>query len=398
MADNRFEHASALTGIGQSAVGRRLGRSSLDLTLEACRSAIADAGLRSADIDGLSTYPGGDPIATFGYGGPAVYDVQDALRLNLQWYQGAAELPGQLGAIVAACMAVATGMARHVLVYRTVTESTAQGQSGRGSVLGADGASASGMGRWMAPFGAISAANWLAPVATRHFFDYGTTREQLGQIALVQRRHAALNPNAALRTPLTLEDYLGARMISSPLCLFDCDIPVDGSTAVVVSQQECANDSRHGGVFFEAFGTALRGRPSWDQYDDMASMASQGAAEQLWERSALRPADVDVAQLYDGFSILALVWLESLGFCGRGEAGPYLEGGQRISLGGELPLNTGGGQLSGGRLHGYGLIHEAVTQLRGQATARQVADAEVALVSNGGGPIAGAMTLTRERP
>jgi len=254
------------------------------------------------------------------------------------------------------------------------------------------------MGRWMAPFGAISAANWVAPVATRHFFDYGTTREQLGQIALVQRRHAALNPNAALRTPLTLEDYLGARMISSPLCLFDCDIPVDGSTAVVVSQQECANDSRHGGVFFEAFGTALRGRPSWDQYDDMASMASQGAAEQLWERSALRPADVDVAQLYDGFSILALVWLESLGFCGRGEAGPYLEGGQRISLGGELPLNTGGGQLSGGRLHGYGLIHEAVTQLRGQATARQVADAEVALVSNGGGPIAGAMTLTRERP
>ena len=172
LVDNRFEHAAALTGIGQSAVGRRLGRSSLNLTLEACRTAIADAGLRSADIDGLSTYPGGDPIATFGYGGPAVYDVQDALRLNLQWYQGAAELPGQLGAMVAACMAIATGMARHVLVYRTVTESTAQGQSGRGSVLGADGASASGMGRWMAPFGGISAANWLAPVATRHFFDY----------------------------------------------------------------------------------------------------------------------------------------------------------------------------------------------------------------------------------
>src|SRR6201996_7696419 len=111
LADNRFEHASALTGIGQSAVGRRLGRSSLDLTVEACQCAIADAGLRRADIDGLSTYPGGDPIATSGYGGPAVYDVQDALRLNLPWYQGAAELPGQLGAIVAACMAIATGMA-----------------------------------------------------------------------------------------------------------------------------------------------------------------------------------------------------------------------------------------------------------------------------------------------
>jgi hypothetical protein len=137
-----------------------------------------------------------------------------------------------------------------------------------------------------------------------------------------------------------------------------------------------------------AVGTALRGRPSWDQFDDMTSMAARDAAASLWERTDLTPADVDVAQLYDGFSILTMVWLEALGFCRRGESGPYVE-----NL--TLPLNTAGGQLSGGRLHGFGLIHEACLQLRGEAGGRQAGDPEVAVVANGGGPIAGAMLLTR---
>lgn len=395
MTDRGFERQAAITGIGQSAVGRRLGRSAIDLTVEACLAAIADAGLVKRQIDGVSTYPGGDELTSRGYGGPAANDLQDALRLDLLWYQGAAELPGQLGAVVAACLAIAAGMARHVLVYRTVTESTAQGAGGRRSALGAQADTAAGIGRWMSPFGANSATNWLAPVAMRHFHEFGTTREQLGQISLVQRRNASLNPRAVLRSPLTLQDYLGARMISTPLCLLDCDIPVDGSTAFVVSATDAAKDTPHGGVQFEAFGTALIGRPSWDQYEDMTSMASRGVAEHLWSRTTLRPDDIDVVQLYDGFSILALIWLESLGFCGHGEGGGFIEGGERISLTGALPLNTAGGQLSAGRLHGFGLIHEAVTQLRHQAGERQVAGAEVALVANGGGPIAGAMVLTR---
>lgn len=394
MSEQRFEHAAAITGAGQSAVGRRLGRSALNLTIEACREAIADAGLQIKDIDGLSTYPGGDELASLGYGGPSTHGLQDALRLDLQWHQGAGELPGQLGALTAACMAIATGLARNVLVYRTVTESSAQGAGGRGSVLGTDGGSASGVGRAQAPFGAISAVNWLAQLATRHFHEYGTTREQLAQIPIVERRNAGLNPRAIFQSPLTMDDYLAARMISSPLCLYDCDIPVDGSTAFVVSRSDQADDCPQGPVCFEAVGTALRGRPSWDQYEDMTSMASQGTADHLWSRTSLRPGDIDVAQLYDGFSVLALVWLESLGFCGKGEAGPYIEGGHRISLDGELPLNTSGGQLSAGRLHGFGLVHEAVTQLRGQAGDRQVDGAEVALVANGGGPIAGAIILT----
>jgi acetyl-CoA acetyltransferase len=231
--------------------------------------------------------------------------------------------------------------------------------------------------------------------ANRHFHEYGTTREQLAQIALNGRRNAALNPKAVFREPLTMHDYFAARMISSPFCLFDCDIPVDGSTAVVVSRASHASAVDHAVATVEAVGTALRGRPSWDQWDDMATMAARDAGAHLWSRTDLTPNDVDVAELYDGFSFLALCWLEALGFCEQGEGGPFIEGGHRIALDGQLPLNTNGGQLSAGRLHGFGFLHEAVLQLRGEAGDRQVADAEVAAVANGGGPLAGAMLLTK---
>jgi acetyl-CoA acetyltransferase len=393
---DRFEQDAVISGVARSAIGRRLGRSALDLTVHAAVAAIADAGLTRADIDGICTYPGGSADVTFGYAGPPPQEVQDALRLNLTWFQGSAELPGQLGAVVAAMMAVSTGLCRHVLVYRTVTESSAQGGGGRAAVLGSERAHSYGV--WSAPFGGTSPVNWLAPVAMRHMHEFGITREQLGQLAVTFRRHAALDPAGAVFTaPLALDEYLAARMISTPLCLLDCDVPVDGSTALIVSTAAHAPNTPHGAVRFEAVGTAARGRLSWDQYADLTSMAAQGAAAHLWSRTDLRPADVDVAQLYDGFSILALVWLEALGFCGHGEAGPFLQGGANIALDGRLPLNTNGGQLSGGRLHGYGLIQEAVVQLRHGAGERQVHDAEVALVSNGGGPIAGALLLTRDR-
>jgi acetyl-CoA acetyltransferase len=393
---DKFEQDAVLSGVARSAIGRRLGRSALDLTVDAAVAAIADAGLTRDDIDGICTYPGGSADVTFGYAGPPPQEVQDALRLNLTWFQGSAELPGQLGAVVAAMMAVSTGLCRHVLVYRTVTESSAQGGGGRAAVLGSERAHSYGV--WSAPFGGTSPVNWLAPVAMRHMHEFGTTREQLGQLALTFRRHAALDPDGAVfTTALTLDDYLAARMISTPLCLLDCDVPVDGSTALIVSTAAHAPNTPNGAVRIEAVGTAARGRLSWDQYEDLTSMAAQGAAAHLWSRTDLRPADVDLAQLYDGFSILALVWLEALGFCGHGEAGPFLQGGGNIALDGRLPLNTNGGQLSGGRLHGYGLIQEAVVQLRHAAGPRQVGDAEVALVSNGGGPIAGALLLTRDR-
>jgi acetyl-CoA acetyltransferase len=404
-AEEPLERRAIISGIGQSQVGRRLGRGDVDLTVEASLAAIADAGLTRDDIDGISTYPGMG-AGTPGFAGPSTPEVQDALGLSLNWHDGGGEGAGQMRAVIAASLAVAAGLARHVLVYRTVSEGTAQGSSGRQGIGGMGGGGGGGVPRfggflqWSLPYGAVSAANWIAMVGQRRIHEFGLTREQLGQIALNGRRNAALNPNAVYTDPLTMDDYLAARMISTPLCLFDCDAPCDGSTAVIVSHRDVADDLDHAAVHINAVGTALRGRPSWDQFDDMTTMAARDAGASMWERTELKPADVDTAQLYDGFSVLTIVWLEALGFCGRGESGPFIEGGAAIARDGVLPLNTAGGQLSGGRLHGFGLIHEACVQLRGEGGPRQVIrpggrSPEVAAVANGGGPIAGTMLLTR---
>jgi acetyl-CoA acetyltransferase len=256
---------------------------------------------------------------------------------------------------------------------------------------------ATGMTEWTLPFSAPSAATWVAMFAQRHFHEYGTTREQMAQIALNARKNAALNPRAIYSAPLTLEDYFASRMITTPFCLYDCDVPCDGATAFVVSSIERARDLRKPPVRVEAMGAALRGRPSWDQFDDLTTQCNRDAAAQLWTRTDLRPRDVDLCELYDGFSFLTLSWLEALGICGIGESGPFVEGGKRIALDGEMPVNTHGGQLSAGRLHGYGFLHEAVVQLRGEGGPRQVkkANPQVAIAAAGGGNTCGALLLTR---
>jgi acetyl-CoA acetyltransferase len=402
------ERRAIISGIGQSAVGRRLMRTGLDLTIDAAIEAIADAGLTTDDIDGIATYPGGGGGAGADFSGPGTPEVQDALRLKVDWHTGGIEGAAQLAAVINAVLAVSAGLARHVLVYRTVTEATAQGSGGRQGIGlgGGGGGGAPRMGgsmQWTIPFRAYSAANWLALSCRRHMHEFGTTEEQMAMIAVNARRNAQINPKAVYRDPMTLDDYFASRMITSPFRLFDCDAPVDGSTAVIVSAAEHARDVDHPVARVEAVGTALRGRPSWDQFDDATTMAARDAGAHLWERTDLTPADVDVAELYDGFSFLSMTWLEALGFCGKGESGPFIEGGARIARDGDLPLNTHGGQLSAGRLHGFGFIHEAVLQLRGEAGERQVTSrkrpsgvVEVAAVGNGGGPIAGAMLLTRE--
>jgi acetyl-CoA acetyltransferase len=190
-----------------------------------------------------------------------------------------------------------------------------------------------------------------------------------------------------------MDDYLAARMISEPFGLLDCDVPVDGSVAFVVSSAETAPDCDHA-VRVEACGGSL-GAGGWDVRPDYPKMAASDAAAEMWSRTDLTPSDVDLAQLYDGFTFITLAWLEALGFCGDGESGPFVEGASRIARDGQLPLNTYGGQLSAGRMHGNWVLHEACLQLRGEAGERQVPRHDVAVVSNGGGPIAGCMVITR---
>ena len=390
-----LERRAAFTGIGQSDVGRRLGRDPLELTLDACVNAIDDAGLTREDIDGISTYPGA--MATpAGFSGAGVVEVQDALRLNLNWFTGGPELPGQLGSVINAIMAVSCGLATHVLCFRSVWESTAATRGGVVQTNASGEIQVGGFMTWMLPFGAGSAATWIAMFAQRHFHEYGTTREQMAQIALNARKNAARNPKAIYRDPMSMEDYFNARMITTPFCLYDCDVPCDGGTAIIVSRLDAARDLRRPALQVEAVGSAIHGRPSWDQFDDLTTMALRDAGPMMWARTDLRPSDVDVAELYDGFSFISMAWLEALGFCGKGESGPFIEGGKRIALDGEIPLNTHGGQLSAGRLHGYGFLHEACLQLWREGGERQVpGDPEVAVAAAGGGPLGGCMLIQR---
>ncbi len=395
LSDERFEHRAVLSGVGRSAIGRRLIRDPLSLTIDACLAAVTDAGLELGDIDGLSTYPG---AAGMGMSEGGVTAVEEALRLHPTWINGGGDLPGPGGSVIAAMLAVASGLCRHVLCFRTVWESTyATLRQTRSGGTGAVAGRVSGpMHEWRAPFGAMSAANWIAMNANLYLHRYRANRELLGWIALNDRANAALNPVAIYRDPMTMDDYLSARPITSPFGLYDCDVPCDASIAVVVSDASVAADLPKPAVRVEAVGTQILERVSWDQDTITHEPQVIGQSTHLWTRTSMRPADVDLALLYDGFTFNAVSWLEGLGFCGIGEAMDWMDGGRRIALDGDLPVNPHGGQLSEGRTHGYGFLYEAMVQLRHEAGERQVAEARTAVVTSGGGTPSGVLLLRGE--
>jgi acetyl-CoA acetyltransferase len=196
---------------------------------------------------------------------------------------------------------------------------------------------------------------------------------------------------------MTLDDYFDARLISTPFGLYDCDVPCDASIAVIVSDASVAGDLPKPAVRVEAVGTQILERVSWDQGVVTHEPQVIGQSTHLWTRTDMKPADVDLALLYDGFSFNAISWLEGLGFCELGGAMDWLDGGRRIALDGELPVNPHGGQLSEGRTHGFGFVYEAVAQLRHEAGERQVADARTAVVTSGGGTPSGVLLLRNDR-
>jgi acetyl-CoA acetyltransferase/uncharacterized OB-fold protein len=391
VSTRRFEHDSVLSGIGRSQIGRRLMRDPLSLTVDACLAAVADAGLTLDDIDGLSTYPGG--MAGQGMGEGGVTAVEEALRLKPTWINGGMDLPGPGGSVIAAMLAVSAGLCRHVLCFRTVWESTHAALQ----LPPAGGLRVSGpMMENRLPFGAMSASNWIGCNANQYLHRYGATKELLGYIALNGRANAGRNPVAIYRDPMTMDDYMAARPITSPFGLYDCDVPCDASIAVIVSSADVAADLPHPAVRIEAVGTQMTERLSWDQ--DIVTHEPQvlGQAAHLWTRTDLRPSDVDLALVYDGFTFNAISWLEGLGFCGLGEAKDWIDGGRTIALDGATPVNPHGGQLSEGRTHGYGFIYEAIAQLRHEAEERQVVGARTAVVTSGGGTPSGVLLLQRD--
>ncbi len=320
-SDRLLEKNVAITGIGQSEVGRPSAKSAMALTIDACKEAIADAGLSRDDIDGVAAWPGdnnnGDAFSPVGPNA-----LIGTLGLKVNWFGGGYEGPGPIAGIINGAMAIAAGLCNHVLVFRTITESSRRQVNKNAGALSNKtvGRDSSFFWQWYTPFNVVSGINLMAMYAQRHFHEYGTTEQQLAQIALTCRANAVHNEKAVFRTPLTMADYLDSRFISTPLRLLDCDVHCDASTAIILSRKEAARDGRNPPIRIEAIGSALHQPWSWDQID-LTGMAAKDSAKMLWQRTDYTPKDVGSAQLYDGFSILTLLWLEALGLCDAGGGG-----------------------------------------------------------------------------
>jgi acetyl-CoA acetyltransferase len=378
-----------------SQVSRSEVRPCIDHLVDAALEAMADAGLTRDDIDGITTYPGRSEAGA-GMSPLGCTEVREALGLRTRWHSGSMEGPAQMSPLMIAAMAVSTGQARHVLCFRALSEFAAQGGGGRQGSVAPNPVGIGGWIQWLVPMGGLSAANWAAQYAMRRVHEFGVTREMIGAQCVLQRANAQHNRRAIFYgKPLSMDDYLKARMISDPLSMMDCDVPIDGACVIIVSAADAAKDCAKKPIRIEAFSAALQGRDSWDQRPDLTQMASQDCGRDIWNNTDFKPKDVHVAALYDGFSCFVPMWLESFGFCGRGEGEAFIADGH-TALTGTLPVNTGGGQLSAGRLHGFGHLHEACVQLRGEGGGRQVAGAQTAVVGMGGGSLAGAMLIHRE--
>ena len=393
MSRNTSNNEAYITGIGQSEIGIGLERNPLLLTIDAIKEALDDAGLTKEQIDGVATYPG--RVAQMpGFSPVGAEDIIDTLNLKTTWHMGGGEMSSQLGAVAAAADAVRNGQARHVICFRTVYEAGAAKFPGEKPYVPKDDRRVESYSQWFQPFGALSAACWVAQYAMRHVKKFGLTREQLAQVSLTDRANALKNPKAiCYGKPLTMDQYMESKLISTPLCLFDCDRFSDASTVLIVSAGDAVDEVKCTPIRIAATAGSTD-RHSWDQSEWMANYATGKA---LWKRTDYKASDVDTVQFYDGFAFFALSWFEALGFCDVGEGGRFIEGGQRIALDGDLPLNTFGGQIGAGRLHGFGFAHEAVVQLRGVGGERQIeGDPKVAVATSGGGPLATALLLARD--
>lgn len=382
-----FRDRQAIVGIGQTAYTSRSGRTVLDQASEACLHAVQDAGLQVADVDGLVSFHFNDSV-------PAIA-VATALGVPAARYAIDVSGGGNAAALIVlqAAAAIEAGLATTVLCYRAMN-----GRSGF-RLGGGRELTARGVSQYTAPFGWITYPQAMAMWCRRHMIRHGTTGEQLGQVAVTCRANAALNERAMQRAPITLDDYLASRFIVEPFRLLDICLESDGACALVVTSAERARDLGHPPVYIR--GGAYGGGPNQgdDLFDAMrwpehAHNYSSYIADDLWRSAGLGPDDIDVAEIYDCFTYSVLMQLEGFGFCRQGEGGAFVQAG-RIARDGELPVNTHGGLLSEAYIHGLNHAVEAVSQLRGQAGARQVAGAEVALVTAGAMTCGSAMVLRR---
>ncbi len=351
----------AVVGVGTTAFGRLPGNDAYDLGMMAFRNALQDAGLKAADVDGLIVN--------------RVPDYQRFAEMSGMNPRVALVTPGQgrmSGAsIEMAASAIAAGLAHTIaLVY---------GNNGRsaGDQYGGDSDRYGGgsVGPWF-PYGMTSPGAAHAVMFRRHMHEYGTTSEQLAAVPVAFRKHAVLNPDAVMRTPITIEDHQRSRFIAEPLHLFDYCLINDGGVAMIVTAAERARDFPRPPVYVRGFGMATKLANSSLPPDDYWYGPMSEVAAQTYGMAGVTHDDLDGLMIYDNFSPTVLFSLEGFGFCKRGESGSFVQGG-RLELGGQFPSNTDGGHLSNSYMQGWGLNVEAVRQLRGECGARQVEDARL---------------------
>jgi acetyl-CoA acetyltransferase len=366
----------ALSGVGFSKATRSAERPLAAHALEAVKAAVEDSGLELSDIDGLTTYPELPATGHAEVDGISIVSVNCMMAMlklpNLAWHiqTGSVNIGGALQQAVNALLA---GVCKYAVVWRAM-------HNPKGTYQNLPGTYAQGALQFTAPYGFGGPGQGMAVAYTRYLERNNQKREKMVTLAVTQRKHGLKNPHSYFQVPLTPQDYFDSRMVAYPFCLYDCDIPVQGAVAVVLTSSERARDLKPRPAYLAGYGERLR----FEVAGRIGSLASymeggRSSAELTWARSGFGPKDVDVAQIYDGFSASVLYGLESYGFCKEGEALDFIQDG-RIELTGELPLNTFGGSLSTGRIHGLWHIIEGALQASGRAGERQVKDVNVSFV------------------
>ncbi|MFD1840570.1 thiolase family protein [Paracidovorax cattleyae] len=360
---------TAIAGVGASRQGKLPGDTPITLATEAFKRALDDCGLKKEQIDGILTMPGTvSPEVALNY-----LRLGETVGINPR-YTGSKNMGGgTAGALLhEAALAVNAGFANYVACIFGDCAATGGNKFNR----------ASGWGDSWGIWGFMAAAANSAITASRHMALYGTTSRQLGEIAVACRRHASMNPEAVMQTPITIEDHQASRFIVEPLHLLDCCLISDGAVCIIVTTKERAKDLKKPLVTISGMGQAYT-TENMEREDWWYVPHQKQAVGDAYAMAGVGPQDIDVCQLYDNFTSSVLVWFEHAGFCKVGEAGPFVEGG-RIQLGGALPINTAGGNLSESYMEGWLHIVEGVRQMRGECGPRQVQGAEVCLVTGRG--------------
>lgn len=391
-------NAVAIVGHAQSPIVKSFGRPLGAVAVEVAREAVADAGLKVQDIDGFtasSLLPSaGDHAPVDGITTVSPNWLAAQLGVEPRYatgFQGYGQLPGS---VALAVNALVSGSADYVLVHRALANPI-------GSYHGSTRMEAGGDSQWTMPQGWFGPLPTIGMVTNEYFQRYGATRASLGKVVVEARRNGARVPWSVWHDrPLTLEEYLDSPLISDPVCRFDCDMPVDGVAAFVLTTAERARDLPNRPVYISGFASGQPPRqrlPLHWPLDDIIEAGTR-MAEVLWERSGISPGEVDLPQVYDGFSPFVWFWLEVLGFCGIGEAHHFVaEGGIDSDSPDGLPALSGGGALGNGRMHGVPQMLECYLQLSGRAGERQRPDATVGVACHSSPHYGGAVVYSAER-